>query len=250
MRMILAPAKKMREDTDTLPPLGLPMFLEQTRQLKQALQAMTPQQLQALWRCSEAITRENVERLGAMELERGLTPAILAYEGIQYRYMAPGVFETEQMDYVQEHVRILSGFYGMLRPFDGVRPYRLEMQARLAVGNHRDLYSFWGERLGQALGAETDLVVDLASKEYSRCVLPHLPPCVKVVECVFGELRGEKVVEKGTLCKMARGRMVRWMAEERVHRAEELQAFRELGYEFSTRHSNGGRLVFIRKTGR
>ena len=170
MRIIISPAKKMRTDEDGFAPEGLPPFLDRTERLLAALRAMPPQALQALWKCSDAIAKLNVERLGTMDLRRHLTPALLSYEGIQYQYMAPGVFEAGQLDYVREHLRILSGFYGLLRPFDGVTPYRLEMQARLAVDGCRDLYAFWGGVLAEALAAETDLVLNLASLEYSRAV--------------------------------------------------------------------------------
>ena len=143
MRIIIAPAKRMAVDTDSLEVLGPPLFLEEARRLMAALRGMTPGELQALWRCNDAIAKENVDRLARMDLDRGLTPAILAYDGIQYQYMAPGVMETEQLAYLQERLRILSGFYGLLRPFDGVVPYRLEMQARLRVDGCRDLYRFW-----------------------------------------------------------------------------------------------------------
>ena len=183
-----------------------------------------------------------------MELEKGLTPALLSYQGIQYQYMAPGVFETGQFTYLQEHLRILSGFYGMLRPFDGVTPYRLEMQARLSVNGCPDLYAFWGDRLARALAGEAGLVVDLASQEYSRAVLPHLPPSVEVLTCTFGELRKDgRVVEKGTLCKMARGQMVRWMAERGVHRSEELKDFQDLGYRYDAAHSGHDHYVFLKE---
>ena len=176
MKILISPAKKMRTDTDTLSPQALPAFLPETERLLSALRSLSRQELKQLWRCSDAITDLNVERLARMELGKGLTPALLSYQGIQYQYMAPGVFETGQFTYLQEHLRILSGFYGMLRPFDGVTPYRLEMQARLSVNGCPDLYAFWGDRLARALAGEAGLVVDLASQEYSRAVLPHLPP--------------------------------------------------------------------------
>ena len=133
MRIIISPAKKMWVDTDSLPVQTLPDFLPETERLLAALRAMTPEELQALWDCNDSIAALNVERLAAMDLRRRLTPAILSYEGIQYQYMAPGVFEAEQYDFIQKHLRIVSGFYGLLRPFDGVTPYRLEMRAKLAV---------------------------------------------------------------------------------------------------------------------
>ena len=129
MRIIIAPAKKMVVDTDSFAVDSLPQFLEQTERLKAALQGMSPKELQSLWKCNDSIAKLNVERLEHMDLRCNLTPAIIAYEGIQYRYMAPSVMEAAHLDYLREQLRILSGFYGLLRPFDGVTPYRLEMQA-------------------------------------------------------------------------------------------------------------------------
>lgn len=179
MRIIIAPAKKMIVDTDSFAVDGLPQFLERTERLKTVLQGMSPKDLQALWKCNDAIAKLNVERLEQMDLHRNLTPAVIAYEGIQYRYMAPGVMETAHLDYLREHLRILSGFYGLLRPFDGVTPYRLEMQTKLAVDGCRDLYQFWGNHLAHQLASETDFVLNLASKEYSKAVEAHLPKTVQ-----------------------------------------------------------------------
>ena len=245
MRIIIAPAKKMVVDADSFAVDSLPQFLEQTERLKAVLQSMSPKDLQALWKCSGSIARLNVERLEQMDLRRSLTPAILSYEGIQYRYMAPGVMETAHLDYIRERLRILSGFYGLLRPFDGVTPYRLEMQARLAADGCRDLYQFWGDRLARQLASETDLVLNLASKEYSKAVEAHLPKTVRFVTCVFGEMKNGKVVEKGTKCKMARGQMVRWLAENQVKSPGDLRAFDQLGYQFRRSTSEGNRTVLL-----
>lgn len=143
MRIIISPAKKMNADTDGFAPETEPCFLAETERLQRAMQGMTREELQALWRCGDALAELNVRRLRDMDLRRGLAPALFAYEGIQYQYMAPDVFTREQLDYVREHLRILSGFYGLLRPFDGVTPYRLEMEARLKTDGAADLYSFW-----------------------------------------------------------------------------------------------------------
>lgn len=246
MRIIISPAKKMVEDMDSLPPQGLPRFLDGTERLLSALRGMSPRELQQLWRCNDAIAAQNVERLAHMDLRRRLTPAVLAYEGIQYQYMAPNVFETEHFAYIQEHLRILSGFYGVLRPFDGVTPYRLEMQARLSVDGHRDLYEFWGTALADDLAAGTDLVLNLASKEYSRAVEPHLPPSVRFLTCTFAERKADKLIEKGTICKMARGRMVRWLAEHSITAPEDIRAFADLGYCYSEPDSTENNFVFLR----
>ena len=248
MRIIIAPAKKMVVDTDSFAVDGLPVFLEQTERLKAALQRMSPSELQALWKCNDAIAKLNTERLSAMDLRRRLTPAIVSYEGIQYQYMAPGVMETAQLDYLREHLLILSGFYGLLRPFDGVTPYRLEMQAKLSVGDCRDLYEFWGDTLARQLASETDFVLNLASKEYSRAVEPHLPKSVRFLTCTFGEWKDGKIVEKGTMCKMARGQMVRWLAENNVTSWADIRAFDQLGYRFQPELSSENHDVFLKSS--
>ena len=248
MRIIIAPAKKMVVDTDSFAVDGLPVFLEQTERLKAALQRMSPSELQALWKCNDAIAKLNTERLSAMDLRRRLTPAIVSYEGIQYQYMAPGVMETAQLDYLREHLLILSGFYGLLRPFDGVTPYRLEMQAKLSVGDCRDLYEFWGDTLARQLASETDFVLNLASKEYSRAVEPHLPKSDRFLTCTFGEHKDGKVIEKGTMCKMARGQMVRWLAENNVTSWADIRAFDQLGYRFQPELSSENHDVFLKSS--
>ena len=245
MKIIISPAKKMNEDTDSLAWKSLPEFLDNTRELCAHLQGMDYEGLKKLWKCNDQIAALNVERLRNMELEQSLTPAILAYEGIQYQYMAPGVFTDRELDYVQEHLRILSGFYGLLRPFDGVRPYRLEMQAKLAVNGAKDLYAYWGDELAKKLFSETDCIINLASKEYSLCVSRYLPESVRFITCVFGEEKEGKVIEKGTMCKMARGEMLRYMAENNVQEPEQLKAFDRLRYKYSEKYSDKDNLVFI-----
>ena len=247
MRMSISPAKKMNVDTDSLPVRALPAFLEQTQVLCRELQSKSPEELKKLWKCNDQIAALNVERLRQMDLHRNLTPALLAYEGIQYQYMAPRVFSDREFDYIQEHLRILSGFYGVLRPFDGVTPYRLEMQAKLRICDVKDLYSYWGNTLAEHIFAETDCIINLASKEYSVCVSNHLRPDIRFITCVFGEEKEGKLIEKGTMCKMARGEMVRFMAEHQIIDPEDIQAFDRLDYVFDPARSDEETYVFAKR---
>ena len=109
MRIIISPAKKMNVDTDSLPVRDLPVFLARTEEICQELRSKSLEELQKLWKCNDSIAAVNVERLASMDLHTRLTPAILAYEGIQYQYMAPGVFTNMEYDYIQEHLRIQIG---------------------------------------------------------------------------------------------------------------------------------------------
>lgn len=206
MRIIISPAKKMNVDVDSLDFIDVPVFLKESNMIKEWMQSLSFAELKELWGCNEKLARQNYERLKNMNLESWLTPAILAYEGIQYQYMAPSVFEDKMLSYVQDNLRILSGFYGVLKPMDGVVTYRLEMQAKTSIGEVKGLYNFWGNKLSNG-----------------------------------------RIVQKGTYAKMARGEMVRFMAENNISDLEEIKAFDRLGYKFSKEKSTDREYVFVKK---
>lgn len=247
MKIIISPAKNMREE-QVLPPQGEPVFLAQAKRLAVFLAGLPYDRLKELLACNDRIAQLNYRRYQAMDLQRGQSPALLSYEGIQYRYMAPGVFTDSQFHYIQQHLRIVSGLYGLLRPFDGVVPHRLEMQARLHTDFCRDLYDFWGGSLARQLICDgDDTVLDLASAEYSRAVLPHLPPGVRRVRPVFGQWEQGKIVEKGVYVKMARGEMVRFLAETQAGQPEQMERFSALGYQYQRDLSRPDRPVFLKE---
>ena len=197
MRIIISPAKKMNVREDILNYRNLPVFLEETDRIMDWMKSLSLEEAKTLWGCNEKLAKQNFERFAKMELRRRLTPAILSYEGIQYQYMAPAVFENQMLAYVQEHLRILSGFYGVLKPLDGVTPYRLEMQAKAKVDGAGDLYDFWGDRLYREVLDDSHIIINLASKEYSKCIEKYLLPKDRFIACIFGELSNGKVVQKG-----------------------------------------------------
>ena len=246
MKLIISPAKKMKVDIDSLAWRDLPRFLDRSQALADTLRSMSYTELKNLWKCNDQIAQLNFDRLQTMDLRKNLTPAILAYEGIQYQYMAPGVFSDREFEYAQQHLRILSGFYGLLRPFDGVVPYRLEMGAKLKMGEHKDLYAYWGSSLAESLCSETDTIFNLASKEYSQCISKHLPKDTHMITCTFGELQENgKNIDKGTLCKMARGEMVGFLAENNIDSPEDAKVFNRLNYHFSEKYSNENNYIFL-----
>ena len=246
MKIILSPAKKMNMDPDRLAPSGLPDFLDQTEEILAWLRDRSYEELKTLWKCNDKIVQQNTVRLERMELRTQLTPAVLAYEGIAYQYMAPSVFEDGHYDYVQEHLRILSAFYGVLRAMDGVTPYRLEMQAKASIGGKKDLYELWGNRLYEAVRDESRVIVNLASKEYSKCIEKYLVPEDRYLTITFCEKSGNKLVTKGTYAKMARGEMVRYMAEHQIEDPIEIRKFDRLGYVFRDDLSSDKEYIFER----
>lgn len=247
MRIIISPAKKMNVDDDSLSFIDLPTFLKETNVIKEWLQSLSFEEAKKLWGCNEKLAEKNYHNLMNMNLTSRLTPAILSYEGIQYQYMAPTVFEDKMFSYVQKHLRILSGFYGVLKPMDGVVPYRLEMQAKININGVKSLYNFWIDRLYEEVVDDSHTIVNLASKEYSKCIEKYLKPEDCYVTCVFGEMVGDKVVQKGTYAKMARGEMVRFMAENNIVELEDMKAFDRLGYKYSIEKSTDTEYVFIKE---
>lgn len=235
----------MNVDTDTYGVAGLPVFLEDTKILMKEIQKLSLSEARALWKCNEKLAELNYARFREMNLERNLTPAVLTYEGLQYQHMAPEVFSEGALTYIQENLRILSGFYGVLKPFDGVTPYRLEMQAKLSVHGKKDLYDFWGDRLYRELIDRDHLILNLASREYAKAAEKYLTPEDRFITVEFGEWKDGKVKQKATLAKMARGEMVRFMAENNIQEPEEIKAFHELGFSFEGMLSDEKKFVFI-----
>lgn len=246
MKIILSPAKRIKTDTDSLEPLGLPVYIDKTEQIMGWLKNRSRDELKKLWGCSDKIVDENVERLGNMDLRNSLTPAVLAYQGIAYQYMAPAVFECGHFDYVQEHLCILSAFYGVLKAMDGVVPYRLEMQAKAGIGGTKNLYEFWGKALYDAVRDDSGIIINLASKEYSKCVEKYVTTDDRFITVSFCGNVGGKLVTKGTYAKMARGEMVRYMAENNVQAPEDIKSFDRLGYTFCEDESNRSEYVFVK----
>lgn len=247
MRIIISPAKKMNVDTDSISYRTMPLLLENTEELMCWMKKLTFSEARKLWGCNDKLAAINFERYQNMELRENLTPALISYEGIQYQYMAPNVFTKEEWEYVQDRLWILSGFYGALRPLDGVTPYRLEMQAKARVSGKKDLYDFWGEKLYETVMRDKEhVIMNLASKEYSQCIEKYLKPKDRFITCIFGERKGDQVIQKGTLAKMARGEMVRFMAGRRIQEPEELKTFDRLDYHFEEKMSTPTEYVFLK----
>lgn len=257
LKIIISPAKKMSTVNDYVMETTTPFFREKAEALKRYLQSLSYGELKTILKCNDKIAGQNYERFCNMDLSRDSSPAVLAYEGIQYQSMAPYVFDRQALEYIGEHLYILSGFYGILRAFDGVVPYRLEMQAKLSwespTGRVESLYDYWGRDLYRAL-TEADVpkeepvtIINLASKEYSRAIEPWREPQVRMVTCVFGEMEGGRVRVKATAAKMARGSMVRFMAENQVTESGQLKSFDWMGYRYREELSDSEHMIFAMK---
>lgn len=263
LQVVISPAKQMRTAQDAFDVWGIPPFAHQTARLHQALLGIEHEDgaagLQALWNVSDRLLTTCLDTLHEFMpvlsdadladsgIARRLSPAVMSYHGIQYQSMAPEVMDSTQLAWLQDHLWILSGLYGCVRPFHAVEPYRLEMGAKLAVDDARDLYAFWGDKLARTIAPASSnaTIVNLASAEYTKAVLPRLTTDVTVVTCLFGEgIRNGKPIQRSTASKKARGSMVRWMAENKLEDVSGLTAF-DVGYRHLPELSNKNTLVFL-----
>lgn len=245
MKIIIAPAKKMVVDQDSFDVADHPQYLAEAQRILAVMQTLTYEQAKTMWHASDKLAQPAFELLQHTDLTRQLTPALIAYSGIQYQYMAPGVFTAPALAYVQENLRILSGFYGILRPFDGIVPYRLEMQSAIQIDHSTNLYDFWGAKLYTALHFDQGPVVNLASKEYAAAITPYMQADDQLITVKFGSLIDGQLKTRATHAKMARGEMVRYMAENNVTTVDQLRAFHHAHFQFDPTRSTATTLSFV-----
>ena len=257
MIIVISPAKALDYETPpTTATFTQPDFLDHAAELIEVLRRKTPAQVAGLMDLSDKLAALNVARYGAWQLAAtpaNSKPAVLAFNGDVYGGLQAGTLKSAELSWLQQHVCILSGLYGVLRPLDRMQPYRLEMGTRLRTDAGVNLYQFWGTRiadyLNQRLAAEkTSIVVNLASQEYFKAV-DRKALQARVIDCVFEEYKGGQYRILGVLAKRARGLMARYAAQHRIDTPQRLQGFDLEGYAFAPAASEPDRLVFRRKQG-
>lgn len=258
MLILLSPAKSL--DFDTPLPAGLahtlPAFPAQTRDLVERMRAYSPQALASLMHISDALALLNVGRFAAFRARASAATArqaLLAFNGDVYDGLDARSLGAADLAWAQEHLAILSGLYGVLRPLDWMQPYRLEMGTRLATPQGTGLYAFWGERIARHLERQVrrqsgePLLLNLASQEYFKAV-DRRALRVRVAECVFEDWQGGAYKVIGFHAKRARGRMARFALTARAETLQALEAFDADGYAFAAGASSVDRLVFRRRS--
>ena len=258
MLILLSPAKSLDYDTPVPARLAhtLPQFIAQSTALIDVLRQKSPQDLASLMKISDPLAALNVARYQAWSPDfsaANARQAILAFNGDVYEGLQAQTLNSADLAWAQQHVAILSGLYGVLRPLDWMQPYRLEMGARLATAAGSNLYQFWGVQIAEHLnaqlqGAADPWVLNLASVEYAKAV-DRKTLQARVVECVFEDWKSDQYKIIGFYAKRARGLMARHAITQRVRQPQQLQAFDAEGYAFDAHSSAPDRLVFRRRTG-
>lgn len=250
MRIILSPAKTMRDSVEPTIENAMytePLYPKKTKRLSKWLQGRTLGELKGMWKCSDKVAEVNYERIQSQSNETP-APAILRYDGIVFQNLKPQTLDRAALSYLQDHLIILSGYYGALRPLDGIVRHRLDVNDPASVDGHKNLYAFWGDLPYRATKSEDGIVIDLASKEYSKLIRPYLQPDERLIAISFVEKSKGQLVTKSTYSKMARGAMLRFMAQNQIQTPQGLHAFSDLGYQYREDLSTDSEFVFERKT--
>lgn len=255
MLFLLSPAKSLDYESPIAQlPHSLPGFVEQSSELIGLLRQRSPQQIAELMDLSDKLAALNAARYEAWRPQftaANSRQAVLAFNGDVYEGLDARSLKPAQLDWAQEHVCILSGLYGVLRPLDRMQPYRLEMGTALPNARGKNLYQFWGARIAQYLNERAcaseqhSAVVNLASEEYFKAV-DRKALTLPVVQCVFEELKAGKYKIISFMAKRARGLMARYAIDKKVNTVKKLQGFDREGYAFAPDASEPDRLVFRR----
>jgi cytoplasmic iron level regulating protein YaaA (DUF328/UPF0246 family) len=255
MLFLLSPAKSLDYETPLAPaPHSAPLFVKQSQQLIALLRAFSPQQIAELMSLSDKLAGLNVARYAAWSPKarvKNARQAVLAFNGDVYGGLDARTLSADDLAWAQDHVCILSGLYGVLRPLDLMQPYRLEMGTRIANPGGKDLYQFWGDQISQYLNTRlrTDVspvVVNLASQEYFKSVDTKALNA-RVVECVFQEYKGGQYKIISFMAKRARGLMARYAITHQLVQPDQLRAFDTEGYAWVASASTPEKLVFRRR---
>lgn len=253
MLSVISPAKKLDFEPIAIGNYSQPKLLDESHQLLDEVRLLSSDDLQSLMGISDKLAQLNFERYRDMEFPFTLDnakQALFAFKGDVYAKMAPEQFDSDEVAFVNNHLRILSGFYGVLRPLDLMQPYRLEMGTKLKNKKGKDLYAFWHKTIVSFLNDElkrigTDILVNLASGEYFSAIdMEQLN--AKKIDIVFKEEKNGKYKVIGINAKRARGLMVRYIVQNRITNPKALKEFDFVDYRFSRELSSDEEFVFIR----
>jgi cytoplasmic iron level regulating protein YaaA (DUF328/UPF0246 family) len=247
MLTILSPARNVHPAS----PPGIaprrPLFPKETAGIAQALRQLSPLQLETLMDVPPERVMDYFDLYQHTNFSLPGTPALASYHGAVYRNLDVPAFDAADWAFAQTHLRILSAFYGMLRPTDGILPHRLGLADAFCVAEQPDLYAYWGGRIHRALYEKGDLVVNLSSAEYVKLIKPYMIPGERMLTCRF--LLQKPDGARGTVAtvRIARGQMARFIVKERVDMPEGLKDFAWAGYRFIPGRSGPKEYVFIQR---
>ena len=229
-------------------PSSMPFFQKEAIHIHQLLKGFSNQKIKALMKLSENLNVQTINDIQLWDSEKSYkTPAVYAYQGTSFKYLEPLKWKLSDADYAQNHLLILSGLYGVLRPFDWINKYRLEMGLKFQLDSSKNLTQFWKDKITKYFNSfeQDKFIINLASKEYSN-VLTNTSLNSTIIDCVFYEKSKNSLKVVGSYSKAARGSMANFIVKNKLKSIKDLERFNELGYNFLSEESSNTKLVFVR----
>lgn len=249
MKIVLSPTKTMMNSQFKIEdsPSSMPFFQKESTNIHQLLKGFSKQKIKALMKLSENLNTQTIHDIQLWNSDKSYkTPAVFAYQGTSFKYLEPQKWKLSDAEYAQNHLLILSGLYGILRPFDWINKYRLEMGLKFEIESSKSLIQFWKDKMTNYFNSfEDNSIINLASKEYSN-VMINKSINSTIVDCTFYEKSNNSLKVVGSYSKAARGCMANFIVKNKLESIEELKEFNELGYNFSYNESSNKKFVFVR----
>ena len=250
MKIILSPTKTMMnsqfkiEDSTS----STPFFQKEAINIHQLLKGFPNQKIKSLMKLSENLNDQTIKDIQLWDSVKSYrTPAVYGYQGTSFKYLEPQKWKLSDANYAQNHLLILSGLYGVLRPFDLINKYRLEMGLKFQLESNKSLTQFWKDKMTTYFNSfkENNFIINLASKEYSN-VLETSSLNSTIIDCVFYEKSNNSLKVVGSYSKAARGSMANFIVKNKLESIKDLKKFSEMGYNFLSNESSNTKLVFVR----
>lgn len=246
MKVIISPSKTMVESVKCDRALSLPTNAKEAKEIMERLKELTGEDIRQLMKINDRLAKLNKNRFDSLTFDTNGNPAILSYDGLQYKNMQIDKFTEDEFTFLDNHIRIISGLYGVLRPLNSIYPYRLEMQSKLQIGDATCLYDFWNSNIFKTLEKETDTIINLASLEYSKIIKPYVHKDMNFVTCIFKVRKEGNFKVESTASKIARGQMIYFITKNKIEKAKDIKNFSLDGYSFMEELSSSEEYIFVK----
>ncbi len=246
MIAIISPALTMKECRENYIDLTIPCQINKAKEIVEKIKTLSKEELKEIMGVNDKIAELNKLRYEHIKYDEYGTPAIISYTGTAYKSINASVFNKDEIEFCKNHIRILSGLYGVLKPYDSVYEHRLEMKTKISINNSKDLYDYFGRSLYNELVKEDREIINLCSEEYSKAITPYLKDEDKFITCSFKIYKNGSLKSYSTDAKSTRGLMVRYIVENKIDNKEFLKDFKENGYTFNESLSTEIEYIFTK----
>lgn len=245
MKIIISPSKKIQLNK-TIEKEFSPLFKEKANFILEELKKLSFIELKNIWECSESVAIKNYEYL--LNKQKNSGSAIFAYKGLQFKSINVAELNDSELNFLQNHLYILSAVYGILKPFDTINFYRLDFNSKIIINKKKiSMYNYWLSDLYNTIFCNDELVLNLSSLEYTKSFSKYLKKEDNIVNVVFFIMKDGKYLQQASISKKARGLMVNFIAKNSIQDLKNVKRFNEMGFVYSTSMSNKQKLVFIKE---